>query len=126
MLVLVRGLPGSGKSTYARNLKDFELYEADMFHIHRNVYKFESHNITNSHVWCLGMTMAALAKGKNVVISNTFTRLKELKPYIDIALQLDVGYEVVTMRGEYGSIHGVPESTMEAMRNRWEEYYDNI
>jgi len=29
--------------------------------------------------------------------------------------------ELITCRGEYGSVHGVPEETMERMRAGWEE-----
>lgn len=42
MLVIVRGLPGSGKTTYVReNFSPCEHVEADMFFEHKGYYVFD-------------------------------------------------------------------------------------
>ncbi|MNH05797.1 hypothetical protein D3C79_651440 [compost metagenome] len=57
----------------------------------------------------------------DVIISNTFTTEKELKPYL--ALAEECGYRVTTLivenRHGNSSIHGVPDETMTKMRNRF-------
>jgi predicted kinase len=123
-LVLVRGLPGSGKTTYARKMDGYYHVEADMWFVGPdNVYRFKPLEIGDAHDWCQKTCACALEKGMNVVVSNTFTRLREMKPYFDMAEVLKVPVNVVEMRNNYGNIHNVPEKTLENMRNRWEEYF---
>ena len=52
-LVLIRGLPGSGKSTIAKELAvtGFEHFEADMFFPVDGVYRYEASRIRHAHTW---------------------------------------------------------------------------
>ena len=121
-LTLVRGLPGSGKSTYAnqRVNSHTQHVEADMYFIDRNGnYTFDPSRLHAAHVWCLDRTTAFLIGGTSVMVTNTFTTMKEMQAYLDVAGRLDIKLKVVEMRTQYGSIHGVPEATMEKMRARW-------
>ena len=56
-----------------------------------------------------------------VVVHNTFTTEKEMEPYFEMAKKL--GYRVATVivenRQRSVSVHGVPEATMEKMKNRF-------
>lgn len=123
MLILIRGLPGSGKSTQAKKYEGFVHVEADMYLIGPDgVYRFDPKRLGEAHAWCRNTARAALAEGKNVVVSNTFTTRAEIEPYITMAHELGVTMITVTMTGNWGSIHGVPEATMENMRRRWEEF----
>jgi hypothetical protein len=60
-----------------------------------------------------------LIAGIDVIVSNTFTTMKEMRPYIDLANRLGAALDVVEMHSQYGSIHNVPEETMAKMRARW-------
>ncbi len=52
-LYIVRGIPGSGKSTFAKTLGG-QHYEADMFFIDENgVYNFDFTKIKDAHQWCI-------------------------------------------------------------------------
>lgn len=57
-----------------------------------------------------------------IIVCNTNTTEREMKPYMDLALQF--GYKVfsIIVENRHGgvSIHNVPEETLEKMRNRFE------
>ena len=121
-LTLVRGLPGSGKSTYASRLVNSHTQhvEADMYFIDRDGnYAFNPSLLHAAHVWCLDRTTAFLIGGTSVIVTNTFTTMKEMQAYLDVARRFGLKLDVIEMRSQYGSIHGVPEATMEKMRKRW-------
>ena len=120
-LTLIRGLPGSGKSTYARQkVLGAEHLEADMYFIDsEGNYRFDPQHLGAAHRWCYYTTAAILTKGIDVVVSNTFTTMKEMEQYLDLSKRLGVRLNIVEMRTQYGSIHGVPEATMEKMKQRW-------
>lgn len=117
-LILVRGIPGSGKSTYAKRLGIPDHYEADMWFDDNGGY--DQSKIKLAHEWCFEMASAAMNAGRPVVVSNTFIRRWEMQRYIDHAESIGVPVEEVTMTGDYGSIHNVPDGTIERMRQSFE------
>lgn len=122
-LVLIRGLPGSGKSTCAR--EDFPTYahiEADMYFMDaEGNYKYNPSKIKQAHAWCRKMVIKHMQKRHEIVVSNTFTQLWEMQPYFDLAKKFDYRCKVISLTGNYGNIHGVPEEVIERMRKRWEK-----
>ena len=122
-LILVRGLPGSGKSVMARKLADagFEHFEADQYFIGKDgQYKFDGAQIKAAHDWCFDRARATLAAGLPVVVSNTFSRLWELQPYIDLAEGLGAPLYIMEARGQFNSVHDVPKHVVDGMRERWQ------
>lgn len=125
-LTLVRGLPGAGKSTYAKKLTALapvRHFEADMFfERHPNGYKFNFQLLEAAHQWCYSSAVRALWYGDDVVVSNTFTQMWEMIQYFEIPLIVNnVHIQVVEMRTQFQNIHGLPEANMEKMRARWEQ-----
>lgn len=122
-LTIIRGLPGSGKSTLAKAMKSANgagHYEADMYFVHNGVYEYDGMKIGQAHEWCLYETKYCLMHGHPAIVSNTFTRLKELRPYFELAQELNLPCpQVIICQNSFGSVHGVPESVMENMRNRF-------
>ena len=119
-LVMIRGLPGSGKSTMAKSMTGYMHYEADMYFMKDGEYKFDQSKIADAHKWCQCATRLAL-KTAGVVVSNTFTQKWEMQPYFDMAAELGVPVRVIEATGNFNNIHGVPEAAIERMRARWEE-----
>jgi hypothetical protein len=123
MLIIIRGLPGSGKSTFARqNFSSRPNFEADMFFINaKGKYNYDSRLVKYAHQWCQSCAARELSIDKNaiVVVSNTFTTLSEVLPYFEIAKDTGHGVQIYTALGEYKSIHNVPEEVIEAMAKRW-------
>jgi predicted kinase len=119
-LVLIRGLPGSGKSTIARTMTGYKHFEADMYFEKNGSYLFEAEKLQRAHDWCYESTSEALKAGYKVVVSNTFVQLWELNSYLRLASSLDIDCQVVHAVGSWESIHNVPEFTVARMRDRWE------
>ena len=121
-LVLIRGLPGSGKSTIARAMTTHEHYEADMFFQDAGgAYNYDREKIKDAHEWCQRQTFKALANGKRVVVSNTFTRKFEMEPYFDMAKTFGIEPNIIEVTGNWPNAHGVPAEVVEKMRQRWEK-----
>lgn len=118
-LYIVRGVPGSGKSTYARSLNLEHHYEADMyFEDDEGNYNFDPRRLKSAHNWCHMAVEYALEEGNDVVVANTFTRLSEVLPYVTTAVKNGAKVEVVTCDGDYGSVHNVPVDVINNMRRR--------
>lgn len=125
-LTIIRGLPGSGKSTLAMSIAIATkacVAEADDWMVDEaGNYAFDGSKLKWCHEQCLRQTRDLLQAGYNVVVANTFTTFKEAAPYIELAVGNGVQLNILTCTGEYGSIHNVPQATMEKMRARWEEF----
>jgi adenylate kinase family enzyme len=89
MLYIVRGIPGSGKSTFAKSLGGTH-FETDMFFMVDGEYKFDFTKLKESHKWCQdrvgdAMILNITANLNDViVVSNTFTQEWEMQPYFDM------------------------------------------
>lgn len=121
-LILIRGLPGSGKSTIAQSMtkRDTIHLEADMYFMQDGEYQFDATKLSSAHGWCQMMTTQGLAAGKNVIVSNTFTTVKELKPYFDIAKQFRLVPTVILAQNQFPNVHNVPEDALMRMRDRFQ------
>jgi predicted kinase len=123
-LFLLRGLPGSGKSSLAKSLGG-DHFEADMYFVRGlgNVYQFDASKLKNAHEWCRMITECSMIDSKEkIVVSNTFTQEWEMKPYYELAEKY--GYVVFSLvvENRHGGIneHGVPDETLEKMENRFQ------
>lgn len=124
-LIIIRGLPGSGKTTLAKAFKGkgVKHFEADMFFTHGGRYSYDRSKAAESHAWCLDSVCKALEKADaKVIVSNTFTTESEMYPYIEAADAVGAELSVIHCTGEFGSTHGVPDEIMAKMGNRWEDY----
>ena len=121
-LILVRGIPGSGKSTFAK-LLGRAICSADDYHIDLNGnYNWKKENLNASHEWCKRKCERFMKIGvERIIIDNTLSSEWEINPYMNMAKKY--GYRVfsVIIENRHGgiSIHNVPENTLEKMINRF-------
>lgn len=126
-LYLLRGLPGAGKSTLARQLGCTH-FETDSFFMVDGEYKFDPSKLKDAHKWCQNEVHNAMILNvttgdhSDIVVSNTFTQDWEMEPYVELANSW--GYRVfsIIVENRHGGVnkHGVPEEKLEQMKNRFQ------
>ena len=122
-LYIVRGVPGSGKSTLAKKMaaeKGISYFEADMYFERSGEYIFSSKDLPHAHEWCKTEACLKMSAGDDVIVSNTFTKLWEIEPYMFYAMEFGYGIKIIHCTSEYGSIHGVPADKLEIMKRRFQ------
>ena len=128
VLIILRGLPGSGKTSFAKYMFSNNVFEADQYFTDTDGnYNFDATKLHAAHTDCQTrveklMQMSETTQyGHEIVVSNTATTEKELKPYYDLAEKYE--YKVVSLivenRHDGKNEHGVPDEKLEQMRNRF-------
>lgn len=123
-LIILRGVSGAGKSTVADMLAEglWPVCEADKFHYTEDgVYDWKPENMQAAHAWCQAEVKDMMGWNfRRIIVSNTSTSEKELKPYLDLASEN--GYRVISLvvenRHGNDSVHNVPQETRDAQERR--------
>ena len=120
-LILLRGIPGSGKSTLAKIICNQHI-EADMYFMQEGNYQFDASKLREAHEWCKNRTEEYMEQGYSVVVSNTFTQEWEMIPYFELAKKYGYRVHSLIVENRHGgvNVHGVPQDTLEKMKNRFE------
>lgn len=126
-LVIIRGLPESGKSTRAKInyvAQGFKHYKTDMYFNTPEGYKFDHKLLKDAIKWCEFLVDKELSEGNNVVVTNVFVKKAEYQPYVDIAKKYnaDVIIETITEppTDNHKTSHDIPTETLERMRRNFE------
>lgn len=127
-LIIIRGLPGSGKTTIAKSVPNAVICEADSYMIDSFTgnYRFDPNKLRDCHRLCLERARQALEAKRTVVVSNTSIRLWELEPYFALAAHFNVPVHVFKAVGNYQNIHNVSYNTIKRMRTNYEPYSGEI
>lgn len=126
-LVIMRGLPWTGKSYRAREIAGskgvilstddyfYKMVRPDM----PNVYTFDPARIAEAHAWNQYRAQAAIACQRSIVIiDNTNTTFDELMPYVKMGIEK--GYRIRTEEPNRPRWHAIKELMADKKRNSLE------
>lgn len=123
-VVIVSGIPGSGKSTFTKQQTNAVVCSADQYFTKDGEYKFDVTKLSEAHGECLRrFTQALLEKKDLVLVDNTNTTVLEIAPYYSMAKAYGYAVKLVTVQCDpetaYSrNIHGVPLPAIKAMSLR--------
>ena len=132
ILYIVRGLPGSGKSTFAKKLvgANFLVCEADKYFINKETgeYNFDVTKLKDAHKYCHDLVETYMKDSlvndqfyREIAVSNTFTQEWEMKPYFELAEKYGYMVFCVIVENVHNgkNIHNVPLEKISEMRDRF-------
>jgi 2',3'-cyclic-nucleotide 3'-phosphodiesterase len=133
VVIIMRGCPGSGKSTSSQALIDYlsetgvmpalsmsKCSADDYMKNEDGDYEYNHAKISMVHGRCKEQFMASLAKKNNlIIVDNTNIKLFEFKVYVNAAR--NQGYEVYQWELElrFDNMHGVPFDKVEQMQKNY-------
>jgi predicted kinase len=131
---IVRGLPGSGKSTKVKTLlgnKQYVICSADNFFVDSSGrYSFVPSLIKDAHKYCQERFLKAIRNNiPTIIVDNTNTQKWEYQYYLNLADQYDYDVEIIDLFDgglsdeelAKRNIHNVPKEAISRMRARWEK-----
>jgi predicted kinase len=129
-LILLRGLPGSGKTLLASIILqnpsglEPEVLSADDFFTDENGnYNFDGSKIKEAHNYCQFRCSERMRQQKaRIVVANTFTQEWEMDVYFDMAKRYNYRVHTVIVENRHGNqnVHDVPEDKLLQMKNRFQ------
>lgn len=131
ILFLVRGLPGSGKSSFATHIwNEYAVCEADKFFYDKEGnYNFDPTKLKQAHEWCRNEVETRMKDHQvneqfypEIAVSNTFTQEWEMEEYFKLAEKYNYTVVSLIVENRHGgkNVHGVPDDKLEIMRDRFE------
>ena len=126
-LILLRGLPGSGKSTIAKVLSEegkYPVHSVDSYFTNHKtgVYNFEFDKNHLAYKNCEELARESLSSGiPKVFVDNTFTLEWEMEPYFKMAAEFGYRIFVLTVENHHGSanIHDISEQQLRKMAEKY-------
>ncbi len=125
-LVILRGVPGSGKSTFAELIAGGDtgiICCADDFFMQDGKYNWDRSKIGQAHKECQEKCKSLMEKSAPmVIISNTNVKESDFAPYIEMAEKY--GYRVfsIIVENRHGgtNVHNVPDDTISSMTRKFQ------
>jgi predicted kinase len=135
-LILIRGLPGSGKTTLIQDFFDECVISvcADDFFMINGEYCFDKNKLNDSHEWCRKQVEDHIIDNQALIaVHNTFTTEWEMQPYFKLAEEYNYQVSTIIVENRHGSksVHNVPFDTLLRMKQRFQvkllhEDYDSL
>jgi len=122
--IILRGLPGSGKSTVSAQFPDAIICSADHFFVGTDgVYRYDRAKIKQAHDACLRKFLSLLDSPAPLVVDNTNMTVAEIAPYYEASEAMGRETKLVTVKVPVAvsvarNVHSVPATVIEGMARR--------
>ena len=143
-LIIIRGLPGSGKSYLANKITNGNrdaVFEADSYpdfwkidSSGKEIFNFKPHLLEQAHTDCFRRFCQFVASSNSdCVVSNTMSQKWEAWPYIMYAKARGIKIKILYPQTKWAwnpsecfrkNVHGVPLNTIRNMMRKWENHED--
>lgn len=116
-LIVMRGIPKSGKTTYAKRIFPAAYYcSSDLIHMVGEKYEFKPELLTKGHTVCLSDALNSMQDGlPQIVVDNTNIHAWEIAPYIALANLFGYDHKIIWVKTpievclKRDNSHGVPD-----------------
>jgi predicted kinase len=120
-VIVLRGIPGSGKSHHAKSIPGAKVVSADDHFLNpMGEYKFDPTKIADAHHACLRRFLAELQapSADLIIVDNTNASIAEMAPYMALAGAFGFPAEIIEITCDpttaaARNIHGVPAETVQ-------------
>ena len=130
-LIIIRGIPGSGKSSLANRLvslgnasgEEWHFFETDMYFTRRDgSYHYNKEQLQEAIKWCYSKTAESLLCGYTVVVAGVFTKHSSYEDYIKLGETMCAKVTVIVVENNHRtkSVHNVPDDVISRMRMNFE------
>jgi hypothetical protein len=125
MVTIMQGVPGSGKSTIAKKLRQMdpnsEIVSADDFFVQADgSYVFDRTKLGDAHKQCQAKARMALEKKMSVIVDNTNIKKKDAQFYLDLAKEFNAEVQVIRVVSDFKNVHNVPQEVVDRMNAEME------
>lgn len=123
-ITIIRGLPGSGKSTYAHKLAlqwGAVVVEQDQFRVRNFKYVFKNEDDIQPSF--LAVLQEYAKWGADIIITGTFVSNRSIERVLGAIRKVrpTFGLKVRTMLTQFKSVHDVPDTVLASMMKNWED-----
>lgn len=108
MIIVMRGIPGAGKTTWAKNtFPNGHIVSADDYHSRMGTYSYDKEQSQEAHNWCVRsfIDLARLNRMEVVIVDNTNIFAVDIAPYISIGRAYGHPHKIVTILAQENMAH---------------------